>query len=451
MRDSRNLSSVKLKVTNSLALDRGGLRPPFTRKEKRMEFFLSDLLEDSSRKSRVNFYNAFDQHIEIESEVSADVLLTCVDYCLVRRKYKLTTSEKKWLVKALEKCNAESFRLALTESRKIANRAIKVLEFLDYNKFSRSIEHRVIVKDLRNGSLTTVKQIIKQKLSGEGGAGIAQVLDKLPSLFWSNLELLEKSLSDEELLRIGKELCNRFSTADLVSILTKEENRVLHEILKEHLAKLNLEIRGKRTKFNWENYSPEFSYWNEVVANTISDDTRWIRVKLQWKDTVVNSIDLITTKEDGHLTILGHGEEREELLSSKDNCGVRCAEWVDLDLAKVSGKFNFNAHLYSGRNSFRQVNECILKVEKLTELGGESIESLIEWRLMNDSGFVDLGTLSTSDRIFAWRGKSTKYNVSKILTKQRELNYSLKDLINDVVEQQNLTVVKNGEDFTIVL
>ena len=77
-----------------------------------MEFFLSDLLEDSSRKSRVNFYNAFDQHIEIES--------------LVRRKYKLTTSEKKWLVKALEKCNAESFRLALTESRKIANRAIKV-------------------------------------------------------------------------------------------------------------------------------------------------------------------------------------------------------------------------------------------------------------------------------------------------------------------------------------
>lgn len=50
-----------------------------------MEFFLSDLLEDSSRKSRVNFYNAFDQHIEIESEVSADVLLTCVDYCLVRR------------------------------------------------------------------------------------------------------------------------------------------------------------------------------------------------------------------------------------------------------------------------------------------------------------------------------------------------------------------------------
>ena len=201
--------------------------------------------------------------------------------------------------------------------------------------------------------------------------------DKLHFRFLDiDLELLEKSLSDEELLRIGKELCNRFSTADLVSILTKEENRVLHEILKEHLAKLNLGIRGKRTKFNWENYSPEFSYWNEVVANTIPDNTRWIRVKLQWKDTVVNSIDLITTKEDGHLTILGHGEEREELLSSKDNCGVRYAEWVDLDLAKVSGKFNFNAHLYSGRNSFRQVNECILKVEKLTELGGESIRKL---------------------------------------------------------------------------
>ena len=78
---------------------------------------------------------------------------------------------------------------------------------------------------------------------------------------------------------------------------------------------------------------------------------------------------------------------------------------------------------------------------------------------MNDSGFVDLGTLSTSDRIFAWRGKSTKYNVSKILTKQRELNYSLKDLIDDVVvatveagsvETGKALVFRRGNHFAVV-
>ena len=95
---------------------------------------------------------------------------------------------------------------------------------------------------------------------------------------------------------------------------------------------MNLGIRGKRVRVAMENYSPEFSMLGEVMANKIPDDTRLVRVKLQWKDTVCNSIDLITTKEENeHLAILGHGEEREELLSSKDNCGVRCAEWIDLD------------------------------------------------------------------------------------------------------------------------
>lgn len=417
-----------------------------------MEFFLSNLLEDSSRKLRINFYNAFKKHSAVETKISADVLLTCVDYCLVKKKYKLTTSEKKWLVRELEKSDAESFSLALTKSRKIANRAIKVLDFLSYNKFSRSLEHRVIVKDLKNGSLTTVNQILRQKLNSGDNEGIASVLEKLPSLFWSNLGILRANLNNEELLEIGKELCTSFNTVDLVSALTKQDNKVLHEILKEHLAKLNLGIKGKRIKFNCKNYSPKFSYLGEVTASIIPDGIRWIRVKLQWKDTMVNSIDLITAKEDdGHLSILGHGIEEESIYSSKDNCGIGCSEWVDIDLAKVNGKFNFSAHLYSGRNNFRQVNECTLKIEKLANLGGESIEQLMNWKLTNNSGFVDLGTLRVNDRVFAWRGKSSKYSISKILTEQKELNYSLKDLISDVVEQQNLTIVESEEDFIIAL
>lgn len=432
----------------------GRLKPPFTeRKEDKMEIFLSDLLKEEGRESRVNFYNAFKERKEIEV-VRAEDVVKGIDYCLVQEHYKLRTSQKKWLVKEIEKTDARSFGLALAQSHTVADRSKTILNFLSYNKFSRSPEHRVIVKDLRNGSLMTANKFLKQKVRRRDLDEVKRVVEAVPSLFWERLSEMIDHFSQEELREIG-ESCH-FSLGVLVTALAKENTPEVRKLLKDlvnrTLAKMNLGIRGKRVRVAMENYSPEFSMLGEVMANKIPDDTRLVRVKLQWKDTVCNSIDLITTKEENeHLAILGHGEEREELLSSKDNCGVRCAEWIDLDLAKVNGKFNFHAHLYSGRNLFSQVSECTLTVEKIDKLGGESVREIGNWRVRNDSGFVDLGTLDSEARIFAWRNKSTKYSISKILTKQNELNYSLQDLINDVVEQQSLEVVESGEDFVLRL
>lgn len=418
-----------------------------------MEIFLSDLLKEEGRESRVNFYNAFKERKEIEV-VRAEDVVKGIDYCLVQEHYKLRTSQKKWLVKEIEKTDARSFGLALAQSHTVADRSKTILNFLSYNKFSRSPEHRVIVKDLRNGSLMTANKFLKQKVRRRDLDEVKRVVEAVPSLFWERLNEMIDHFSQEELREIG-ESCH-FSLGVLVTALAKENTPEVRKLLKDlvnrTLAKMNLGIRGKRVRVAMENYSPEFSMLGEVMANKIPDDTRLVRVKLQWKDTVCNSIDLITTKEENeHLAILGHGEEREELLSSKDNCGVRCAEWIDLDLAKVNGKFNFHAHLYSGRNLFSQVSECTITIEKIDKLGGESVREIGNWRVRNDSGFVDLGTLDSEARIFAWRNKSTKYSISKILTKQNELNYSLQDLINDVVEQQSLEVVESGEDFTIRL
>lgn len=418
-----------------------------------MEIFLSDLLKEEGRESRVNFYNAFKERKEIEV-VRAEDVVKGIDYCLVQEHYKLRTSQKKWLVKEIEKTDARSFGLALAQSHTVADRSKTILNFLSYNKFLRSPEHRVIVKDLRNGSLMTANKFLKQKVRRRDLDEVKRVVGAVPSLFWERLSEMIDHFSQEELREIG-ESCH-FSLGVLVTALAKENTPEVRKLLKDlvdrTLAKMNLGIRGKRVRVAIENYSPEFSMLGEVMANKIPDDTRLVRVKLQWKDTVCNSIDLITTKEENeHLAILGHGEEREELLSSKDNCGVRCAEWVDLDLAKVNGKFNFHAHLYSGRNLFSQVSECTITIEKIDKLGGESVREIGNWGVRNDSGFVDLGTLDSEARIFAWRNKSTKYSISKILTKQNELNYSLQDLINDVVEQQSLEVVESGEDFTIRL
>lgn len=417
-----------------------------------MEIFLSDLLKEEGSESRVNFYNAFKEGKEIEG-VSAEGTLKGIDYCLVQERYKLKTSQKKWLVKEIEKTNAGSFGFALAKSNTVADRSKTILNFLSYNKFSRSPEHRVMVKDLRNGSLMTANKFLKQEVRRRDLGEVKRVVGAVPSLFWERLSEMVDHFSLEELREVGE--CCHFSLEVLVKALAQENNPEVTELLKAlvagTLAQLDLGIRGKRVKVAMGNFSPEFSFLGEVVAYKIPEDIRWVRVKLQWKDTVTDSIDLIATKEDDHLAILGHGEKREELLSSKDNCGIRCAEWVDLDLAKVTGKFNFHAHLYSGRNLFSQVSECTFTVEKIDKLGGESARELENWKVKNDSGFVDLGTLDSEAKIFAWRDRSTKYSISRILTKQKELNYSLQDLINDVVEQQSLEAVESGEDFVLRL
>ena len=107
-----------------------------------MEIFLSDLLKEEGRESRVNFYNAFKERKEIEV-VRAEDVVKGIDYCLVREHYKLRTSQKKWLVKEIEKIDARSFGLALAKSHTVADRSKTILNFLSYNKFSRSPEHRV--------------------------------------------------------------------------------------------------------------------------------------------------------------------------------------------------------------------------------------------------------------------------------------------------------------------
>lgn len=80
-----------------------------------MEIFLSDLLKEEGRESRVNFYNAFKERKEIEL-VRAEDVVKGIDYCLVQEHYKLRTSQKKWLVKEIEKTEDRCQKLWLSFS-----------------------------------------------------------------------------------------------------------------------------------------------------------------------------------------------------------------------------------------------------------------------------------------------------------------------------------------------
>ena len=79
--------------------------------------------------------------------------LRCSEAWLAQRRWHLRTAEKKLLVKLLESYGTRNLQENLMRSRKQRERSLRVLAYLDYNRFSRSPEHRELVRALRSGEL----------------------------------------------------------------------------------------------------------------------------------------------------------------------------------------------------------------------------------------------------------------------------------------------------------
>ena len=83
---------------------------------------------------------------------TGDVFRCARDY-LSEKRWHLTTSEKKLLVKLLESYTVGNLRTNMMQSLHLRERNLLVLQHLDYNQYSRSPAHREAVRALRNGEL----------------------------------------------------------------------------------------------------------------------------------------------------------------------------------------------------------------------------------------------------------------------------------------------------------
>ena len=131
---------------------------------------------------------------------AGDVLRCTKDY-LSSKKYHLTTSEKKLLVFLLESYPVRSFESNLIQSQHLRERNLLVLKHLDYNRFSRSPQHREKVRALRNKELLSwhgVSEVLMREQKPEALDHLAQrpgymvrVLNRLLSLDYSKEDILD--------------------------------------------------------------------------------------------------------------------------------------------------------------------------------------------------------------------------------------------------------------------
>ena len=130
---------------------------------------------------------------------TGDVLENAKQY-LKDHRYHLTTSEKKLLVRLLESYPANNLRINLMQSLHLRERNLKVLQHLDYSRFSRSEAHLEAVRALRNGELLSwhgVGEALLSKHSPEALMHFAQrpgymvrMLSRLLSLDYSEADIL---------------------------------------------------------------------------------------------------------------------------------------------------------------------------------------------------------------------------------------------------------------------
>lgn len=160
--------------------------------KRNLELLFPLLMETAPRETALAALRAICAH-------SGDVLRCCADY-LTRKKYHLRTSEKKLLVKLLERYPVRDLQQNLMQSNRNRERNLKVLQHLDYNRYSRSPEHREAVRALRNGDLLSWHGIGEQLLearSPEAPAHFAQrpgymvrMLNRLLSLDYTPQQIL---------------------------------------------------------------------------------------------------------------------------------------------------------------------------------------------------------------------------------------------------------------------
>ena len=91
-------------------------------------------------------------------------VLRCGENYLYQRRYHLKTREKKLLVKLLEAYPVRNLKDNLMLSDSARERHLLLLQYLDYNRFSRSAAHRETVRALRNGELLSWQGIGEQLL-----------------------------------------------------------------------------------------------------------------------------------------------------------------------------------------------------------------------------------------------------------------------------------------------
>lgn len=154
-------------------------------------------------------------------------VLKCAQKLLNQKKWKLTTSQKKTIVKALEKFDAKDFSGNLAYSRKRSNKFEKIIKALSFNKFAKSEDHIKAVNQLRDGALKSWYATAEDVLMGvrdgtTAGEKAVAFLAQRPGIAVRKInEMLKCGIGKDEIVGGLLPRANGISSKTLVRLMAK--------------------------------------------------------------------------------------------------------------------------------------------------------------------------------------------------------------------------------------
>ena len=417
----------------------------------------------------------------------------CIDYVLKSREnYHLRTSEKRILVKVLESYDIKDFRANLILSNNSARNIKVLLQYLDYNKYSRSIYHKNAVADLRDNKLQSWEGKAKKLLFSKDD-GTLDFIGARPGMLLRMITiLLRNGFKPEDIKKKLMIHAGKLSTQTLVTLntyfnkpeeyITKYNSKeqydyteliimkdILKDVLKENLIYKDIpELSGKKVLLDMDNYnlklsniecntkSEEGGYIRSGLAIKIPDEVERIRFFVYWNDKERVDIDLhgsILTKDGAESIGYDSDFRSKDAVLSGDITHSNAAEYIDINLNNTNLYACVAINIYNGSWSFGNIDTCFVGAMAVKEMN-ENVKlynpknCFFTHDLKSKARTILYGYIDSESRSIIFVGKPTtkRYGNYKDISK-----FNVETYLKYLGDSQNITFVSDKNNADVIL
>ena len=468
------------------------------------------------------FYTIFSSTCETDKKLSilhsicqhtGDVW-KCMDYVLTRCKFHFRTSQKRLIVKLLESYPINDFRNNLLISNKKGLRVNLMLQYLDFNQYSRDTAFVLAVAEFRNNDMKSWESVAKTKIENHEPNALAIMCSRPGTALRKITYLLRNGYSSEDIFLNMKPYANQLSIQTLVSVITqfgceltedlqnKYVNRLTDKqkakykyglnfyeiekerikvydicryLLREKFLSISTPLQAKKVYVDMHEYdlqhsvlltndkSAEGGYIRSGIAYKIPDNIDILRFFVYWNHPTRTDIDLHAYAKDecGNPQRIGWNDDfrGSGLVFSGDITHSDAAEYIDIDFRKAKvDHVTFNINVYCGPTfkNFQEVFVGALAVDKLNANVKlyNSKNCFFTHHLTSDAKFIHYGYVDVKNRCIIFDGKTNNEgHFGNYYSEMIRPNtaFPLSSYLIEFYVGQGITIVDTPEDADYVL
>lgn len=422
-------------------------------------------------------------------------VLDLTEYMVVQNNYKhLKTSVKRGLVELIEQFSAGAIEENLASNRwsnkflgkggkaRSINRNIALIDYLSFNRFSKSDTAKNLVAELKSGLLKSWNQKLEQAYKEKDYEAVLDYLSQRPGVMFRQVNRLVKlGVDSEAISSLLKESSADLKTQTIVSALNNFDGDdkvkdIFMEVLINNLANKEMEIfKDKKIYLEEDDVALDKSsieitdkfveggYITNGIAVRIPESAQLLRFFTYWNDKRHIDIDLhgVTVDKDGDIEHVGWNGayKNKALVHSGDITHSDAAEYIDLDLTELKkngiDKIQFNINSYTGVpfSKIETVFTGLMAVSELREQVDlfDSKNVIFRHDLENNSMAIDYAVIDVENNIMKIIGETSDRHNNRNIVESLEPTLSIQKFIGILILTQGGTIVDDKEKADLVV